>query len=39
MGHESVVAILLVNKAEVNAAIKVSNCDAMYDLRRVHGML
>jgi hypothetical protein len=37
--HVSVVATLLANKAEVNAANKVSYCDAMYDVRRVHGML
>jgi hypothetical protein len=37
--HVSVVATLLANKAEVNAANKVSYWYAMYDVRRVHGML
>ena len=38
-GHEPIVATLLTKKAEVNAASKVSYCNAMNDVGRVHGML
>ncbi len=37
-GHEPVVAILLANKADVDAAEMVSYWDAMYSVWRVYGI-